>query len=610
MRRNLLTLLLSLSSLFALAQRETVTFAMPGGFYDDCFYLSLTCDQPDHHIRFTTNGSTPDNNATLYKSPLFLDYHLFSRSDIYTIPIAPENLMYVPDSVPHAIVIRAAVFDEEDNCISKTFTNTYVIRALGYDSHGLPLLSICADSLDLFDYNTGILVPGIHWNPDHPENSGNYFQRGREWEKVANVEFLDPNSHSRLNQICGLRTHGNYSRVYPSKSLKIYAREEYGQKRFGYRFFDDSPIASYKHLVIKAISRNWPMSGTQNHLTSRFALDLQMEAANDRPVVTFINGEYWGIYFLQEKLDERYLEDHFGIDIDQCNIIDDWNGEVEHGNNESFLEMMEWLEQSNLSSQTNYNHVSQLIDIDNFIDYIILESFILNTDWPGNNMRCWQHNDGPWRWIFFDGDQSLVQRDVNIFENLVYVGPTTWTNNVEATLLFRRLLDNEQFKQRFTLRLNELVNQQLSYANTSTYLDPIVQALEPEINNHRQRFGYLPSLDFWHHGNSLIDTFLRNRKEQYLEEFGQFELMKPHDNPTETNDFSFFPNPAHDAIKISMNDGRSRQVIIQVTDLSGRILLQEETYLSVQTTYTLQTPLVPGIYLLKFGTETHLLMKY
>ena len=119
---------------------QTVTFSHSGGFYPNSFSLELSCDE-DYHIRYTIDGSNPTAKSTLYKQPLYLDESLYSKADIYKIQISPDNLVYVPDSVKHAIVIRAALFDTDENCISRTFTNTYLIRSLGADSHGMAVVS-------------------------------------------------------------------------------------------------------------------------------------------------------------------------------------------------------------------------------------------------------------------------------------------------------------------------------------------------------------------------------------------------------------------------------------------------------------------------------------
>ena len=179
-----------------------------------------------------------------------MDASKYSRSDIYTIINCPEQDFYLADSVQRCIVIRAAVFDENDSCISAVKTNSYFIRALGCDTHGLPAVSLCADSLDLFDYETGIFVPGMHFDSSNPYYTGNYFQRGDEWERLTNIEFYELDNQG-VNQLVGMRTHGKQSRWRQQKGLKVYAREEYGEKRLKHKFFETLPINNFKHLCLK-----------------------------------------------------------------------------------------------------------------------------------------------------------------------------------------------------------------------------------------------------------------------------------------------------------------------------------------------------------------------
>ena len=170
---------LLLAPLFALSQpTEKVCFSVHGGFYETSPVLEIFPFYQQHHIRFTTNGNRPTAQSRLYTEPLLLDESLYSTSDIFTIQVTPDGQMFYPDSVRHCIVIRAAVFDENDSCISEVATNSYFIRSLGCNTHDLPVVSLCADSLDLFDYENGILVPGIHYDSLNPKYTGNYCMRG------------------------------------------------------------------------------------------------------------------------------------------------------------------------------------------------------------------------------------------------------------------------------------------------------------------------------------------------------------------------------------------------------------------------------------------------
>ena len=126
----ILTFLLMVFCFFAEAQSESVIFSCSGGFYERSFALSLDCHSPLHHVRYTINGNNPTSSSPRYEQPLQLDASRYSTSDIYTIPTSPVYGDYVPDSVRHAIVIRAAVFDDDGNRVSKVATNTYLIHEL------------------------------------------------------------------------------------------------------------------------------------------------------------------------------------------------------------------------------------------------------------------------------------------------------------------------------------------------------------------------------------------------------------------------------------------------------------------------------------------------
>ena len=596
--------LLPVLSLSAFGQTvEKVIFSTPGGFYETSFSLSLECLSELHHVRYTTNGATPSTTSKLYEQPLWLDKSMYSDSDIYTILTSPPDLFYLPDSILHCIVIRAAVFDENDNCVSKTFTNSYLIRDLDNIDTQLGMLSICADSLALFDFDTGILVPGVHWDSTAPHNTGNYYQRGREWERLANVEFYEPDDTTHINQNCGLRTHGAISRIFPAKGLKIYAREEYGKKRFKHRFFDDTPIESFKHLALKAFAIFWPHSGTNNYLSTQLALQLGIEGAHSRPIVVFLNGEYWGVYFLQEKTDERYLEDYYDIDIENCNIIENWYGKIDHGSNSNFLQMMYWLKDADLADDSNYEELRRLIDLDNFIDYVILETYISNYDWPGNNMRCWQEGNGPWRWIFFDGDYAFINEDFDAFENAIYTGPYTGSNNEQATLLFRKLITNSNFLNQFSSRISVLCHGPLQYDSIEPCFHSIKQALEPEINRQTNRFGYPQSLSAWHYGNSIVDHFLQQRSGDYLNDFSQFVQML-HNEEFLMQQIACFPNPAKDILVVKTQGVASLPTAneYRITNIMGQTLMHGHITDEIQQINIEKLP--AGLYFITFAGKT------
>ena len=589
------------------AQNDTVLFSVQGGFYEDVFQLELYNYYPQNHIRYTTNGNNPTAQSPLYEEPLLLDSTKYSQSNIYTIVNCPIQDFYLPDSVAHCIVIRAAVFDENDSCISGVRTNSYFIRALGCDTHGLPAVSICADSLDLFDYETGIFVPGIHHDPLDPDWTGNYYQEGREWERLMNVEFYEQDNRG-INQQAGLRTHGGNGRRFQQKCLKMYAREEYGKKRFKHKFFETIPLNNFKHLVLKPFAASWNQSGVNDHICNQIASQLNIEALASRPVVLYLNGEYWGIYYIHEKPDERYLEDHFGVDIDNVNIINGWNPNADHGSVQNFSALFRWMETADLADADNYAFVSTKIDLDNFIDYQIFELSIENNDWPANNMRCWQEDDGKWRWIFFDGDACLCWMTFNAFDNAVYEGDNLWPSNWRATLFFRKLMENDDFKLQFNTRFHELLGTTFSYEVTKPIFDDIKETIIDEVPFQSDRFGFPMSLDSWDEDMRNVDWFLHHRCEMIQE---PLEMLLVGLTEAQQSQFLCYPNPFSGELHICLDAEAFDKDEVAIYDMMGRkVFAMPLQFDNANPTITFNPHLNAGVYVLRIGKLTQKIVRY
>ena len=560
----------------------------------------------NHHIRYTTNGNRPTATSTLYTEPLLLDESLYSTSDIYTIQISPDYLVYIPDSIQHCIVIRAAVFDQNENCISEVATNSYFIHSLGCDTHGMPAVSLCADTLDLFDYNNGIFVPGAHFNPLNEDWTGNYYQTGDDWERSSNFEFYELNNQG-VNQQAGLRTHGGNGRRFQQKCVKLYAREAYGNKRFDHKFFEDIPQNSFKHLVLKPFAASWGETGVNDHLCNEIAAQLNIETLASRPVVVYLNGEYWGVYYIHERPDERYLEDHFGVDIDQVNLIANWAGMIDHGSNAQFLELFDWFQNADLTDPDNYAYAASKMDIDNFIDYQIFEMFSENTDWPANNMRCWQLGDGRWRWIFYDGDACLRWLTYHAFENAVYQGDETWPSSTISTLFFRRLLENTTFKNQFADRFYELLSTAFDYSVTGPMYDAIRATLEPEILFQSDRFGIPTSVENWEADMGHVHWFLYRRTSHILDPLNNF-LESP-DVP-QISLLQCTPNPTTGAVRVVFDAESTGICETAVFDMVGHKVFSYLCYFTHGSNeFNLNLNMAPGIYVLRIADKTIKLVK-
>lgn len=595
-------LLIFLWPLTLLAQNEGITFSHLGGVYTNTFTLSLTCEHANYHIRYTTNGSTPTKHAQLYSGPIVMSRALQSSSDIYKIQISPDEDVFIPDSVLKAIVIRAAVFDENGQKVGPTITQSYFIESLGCDFHQLPIVSICADSMALFSYDTGIFVRGFHWDPSNPLNSGNYFQSGEEWERLCNIEYYSPNQLG-FNQMAGIRTHGGNGRRTEQKAFKLYAREEYGNKNFSYKIFDNLDIVKYKRLVFKPFISAWTHAGIQDWIAENIALNLRMDALSTRPVIVFLNGEYWGIYFVEEKADERYLEAHHNVDKDDSNIIANW-WEVENGNDYDFLSFYQWMENADLSDSLQYIYVTQKLDIPGTIDYMLLELFTANTDWPSNNLRCWQEDYGPWHWLFYDGDACFRKKEIDVYENITYVGTENWPTSNASTLFFRKLFQSDIFKKAFLARLIELNNSYFSYKQTGNYYREIYNILDPVVDRQGERFNIPSSRDFWEECMQRIDKFLKTRPEKFMDMTSNFFLFPEEEQFT---NLSCSPNPIHGNEKLLIHFESNAYGIgdMDIYQLNGQPIHHANFFYFVgKNEIPVVTPLTAGVYIVKIGNAT------
>lgn len=515
-------------------QGQTVVFSHPGGFYTDTFSLGMEAtDVPAgtaFEIHYTLNGSAPTECDALYTEPLPLTRDCYSRSNAYRIQSVPDDRWYEPEGVEHIIVVRAALYDTAGNMMSGVTTQSFLIDSLTGRHIALPVVSLCVDSLSLFDYDTGLFVRGSYFEPHYPYTTGNYFQKGRWWERAASFELYDSTGLT-MQQDCGLRVHGNSQRVMAQKGLSLYARADYGRSRLVYPFFGEKGLSHFKRLTLRPWSASWSGAGIEDWLCQQLARPLQCERLDSRPVVLFLNGEYWGIYFLEEKVDEHYIEGHFGVNGREVDMLSYWGGEVEHGSDDRWWPLLEWLRENDLQNDEDLRYLEAHIDLGALIDYMLLQLLVANDDWPANNARFWGTAEMPWRWIFFDGDGALTTaaEDAAILDYMTNASRRRNTHSsYRASVLFRRLLGNPSILTRSYQRMATLVDSHFSYDSTAPQLHDIVRQVASEVPYQSQRFGTPSSVSQWDVTINAIDEWLRSEPRAMLDKYADyFGLTEP-----------------------------------------------------------------------------------
>ena len=265
--------------------------------------------------------------------------------------------------------------------------------------------------------------------------------------------------------------------------------------------------------------------------------DIRLATQASRPVVTFLNGEYWGIYTLQERYDEYYLFNHYGVKPNEAVILR-LNGVLYRGNPDDekrYSSLLSFISKNPLSESQNYRYVQTQIDVDNYIDYLITEIYAGNNDWPHNNIYFWRMKtdqyepdapygqDGRWRWMLFDMDWGFgLMGGVEDykFNTLELAQNPEWSG-----FLLRSLLENDEFKIAFINRFADWMNTNFLPQRVISILDQTQAILRPEMNEFIQRWDPdTNSLKKWEEGVGDMRTFALKRPEavrqQIIDQFG------------------------------------------------------------------------------------------
>ncbi|WP_051269788.1 CotH kinase family protein [Flavobacterium suncheonense] len=508
-------------------------FSHNSGFRTTGFSLTLSSLDPGTTIYYTLDGSEPDENnlsGTTYSykksypelpgQPFGPFFQNSFQTLQYSGPIAitdrsplPNKLAnisttfdFAPDYFPDGPVFKGTVVRAKavkaGALSSKTVTKNYFITPLGANRFTIPVISLSFDENDFYDYTDGISVAGVdfdNWRMAHPteevnENLGNFNRSGEAYEREANLNYF-VNGNEVVNQKVGLRIHGDYSRLYPSKSMRVYARSSYGADKLEFPFFADEPYTSYERFVIKNSGSDFANTMFRDALCNELVKDLRMETEASQQVITFINGEYWGILALRERYDNNYFKQVYNIDA--VDLLEN-EGEVKEGDAADYLNFFSYFENNDLSDPANYAYIQTRMDVDNFMDYFISNIYLQNDDWLDNNVVYWRKktsgyqpnaatgHDGRWRWAYHDVTSTFGEADYNTLSDA-----TTTDENIKplwSTLLLRKLLTNDTFRVNFINRFADLMNTNFLPARIISQIDQMAAVIAPEMNDQYFRW--------------------------------------------------------------------------------------------------------------------------
>lgn len=580
---------------------EGVAFSALSGVYAEGFDLTVTAPE-GAVIYYTTDGSDPREKGIAYTSPIpirdrkgdanvlsAIDPVLFDAANNYfngglggfVSRLAPPS----DDAVDKCSTVKAAA-KLSDGSWTAVVTHTYFIGSMEEHIQGiaescaaqgstLAVISITMDAEDLFDYETGIYVKGKVFD-DHLQQlmaegdrskysdarnlEANYTQRGREWERQAHIDFFESDGATTtlvLSQDCGIRIQGNYSRSDYQKGFRLYARSEYGDNNFNYPVFgsdltDDSGAVMDKFKTL--ILRNGGNCAFTTKYSDTFWTglidEMNVDILTSRPAVVYINGEYWGLYVLQEDFSNDYFEDHHGVNQDDVVLYKGDAetyaigykldlGDIPEGEEVDyyFSDLLAFFDtHEDLSDQADYEEFITLVDPDSAMDYYAVELWINNKwDWPGKNWSMWRtttvdetnpYGDGRWRFCIYDVEFGGVSGASDAYTNTIKEdnykpnGMLDMSTNNPSVLVFAYLMTNEGWRQAFYDRLLSLSETYFEYDTAMARLTMLRDSYTPLYDQFFDRFPGTGSADNSNRGGyasfACIRDFLGLR-EKYIQ---------------------------------------------------------------------------------------------
>ncbi len=604
-----------------------ISFSRAAGFYQNSFYLKLSSWAGDT-IYYTLDGSLPTLNSSVFMDSLWVENVDDKPNYFSEIQTTPDQSMidYPAWQSPHtkldkAIMLRCASFHNQMQT-SKIYTSTYFIEEDIANKYDLPIISLIGPEGSFFDQDSGIYVPGVNYDPENSGWSGNYFKKGSNWEREVHIEYFENNGNLTFSQNAGIRIHGGKTRQAAQKSVKLYAREEYGEKYFNYPLLPNREVDRYKRFLLRTSMGAWGKETIiKDVLCHEIVRGLDLEIQEFQPVVVFLNGEYWGIHTLRDRVDARYISYLYGIDKDSIDLINGNYSLVEAGTNLHYVNLLDYIKSHDITLDENYHYVERQMDMSNYIDYMIAELFFANYDWPGNNVKIWrpQTETGKWRWIFFDLDAAFGDYSKNMFEHASADDENIdWPNPSTSTFLFRNLLLNKEFKSRFIQRYVNLLKIQFKPSLMMEKLYAVKSLYENEMETHIQRWNFPESYAIWE--DNIKDDllhFLEERpcavKENMMDFFDLEDVdfdCKPERGDI-SSQLNLFPNPSHGEVFLTNNYVENVWGELRIVKLQGGFVrVQNSFFINQGETQSIHLhSLLSGIYVLQIVASDYVISK-
>ncbi len=497
-------------------------FSVNGGFYTSSFNVELT-NYLDGDIYYTLDGSEPELTSTKYTEPI---------------------------NISSTTIVRARIF--KDDCVpGYVSTASYFINE-NSENAALPVVSIATNPDNFWDSEIGIYVQD--YKPD--------------WEVPINIELFENNGSDRaaFNELAGTKINGLYSWELPQKMLGIYFRKQYGSGSLSYSLVNQRNRSSYDDFSLRASGSDWSYTLFRDLLGQQATLlNMDIDIMGFKPSIVYVNGEYMGIHNIREKVNEDYIASSYSMDTDSFDMVEN-ETYAENGDLTAYNEFLSLLDKD-LSVEANYNAVAEVMDIENFTDYVITEMCVGNYSIEHNVMAWKPKYSGQWKWILMDLDRGFFSASKYLISFY----------SSEDALPLSDLLENDGYTQYFGKRLAAHLYTSFHPNRMKSLIAERKAAISAEMPSHITRWegtssdygDAIPSYDYWEDAIEDIESFVEDRPAELLSDLEDYGFSE-----TATLSLSTYPNEAG---TLSIEG-----LTIPESNWSGPYLMDLETTLSAE----------------------------
>ncbi|MCF8372926.1 MAG: CotH kinase family protein [Bacteroidales bacterium] len=430
-------------------------FSVDGGFYVGSVSLGLSHPSSAATIYYTTDGSKPTTNSIPYSSLININYTKVIKARAIE-----------PGKLPSPIITQSYFIDENSN---------------------LPVVSVSTEYGNLWSYDFGLFQNSL-----------------KNREIPISIEYFDTQGNRGFAVNAGMQLFGSTIYQLKQKPMSITLKNKYGFDAIEHQLFSDKEIYNFKNMVLRnGGNDNGSTLFLDGMVTSLVAGKMDIDYQAYQPSVVFVNGEYWGIYNIREKMNENYLADNHAVRPDNVDILEN-NAEVNEGDAGDYLALTSFIENNDISDSDNYGYLKSQIDINEYINYKIVKMYM--GYWLADlNNKYWKEKspDGKWRWMLFDLEHSFGRNGSdtcagNTLQKIStnYSGLPDW-----STLVFRKLCDNPEFREEFIQRSASCLNTIFEPSRVIAVIDSLKNLLSPQMPRHITRWDNdpmaIPSMMAW-----------------------------------------------------------------------------------------------------------------